>query len=80
MIKVPASMGISILKGWQLINSLYLHFLATGTSLGLGFLFGLSAFVMLAACASRKMDKIHNDEDMAGASDVDVLLGAILST
>ncbi|GJZ90151.1 hypothetical protein Tco_0662078 [Tanacetum coccineum] len=38
------------LIGWQLMNSLYLHFLATWASLGLVV---LSVFTMLATCASR---------------------------
>ncbi|GKB07178.1 hypothetical protein Tco_0835411 [Tanacetum coccineum] len=41
------------LIGWQLMNSLYLHFLATGDYLSPVFLLVLSAFAIIADCASR---------------------------
>ncbi|GJU60399.1 hypothetical protein Tco_1238165 [Tanacetum coccineum] len=59
---------------------------ATGISLGPVFLLGLSAFAMVAACASRAavipsvMSCWMAAKVMAGVSDVDVLLGGILST
>ncbi|GJT58593.1 hypothetical protein Tco_1002126 [Tanacetum coccineum] len=58
---------------------------ATGGSLGPVFLLGLSAFAMAAACASRALVKSaisyrRASKVMAGVSDVDVLLGGILST
>ncbi|GJY32132.1 reverse transcriptase domain-containing protein [Tanacetum coccineum] len=57
-----------------------------GISLGPVFLLGLSAFAMVAACASRAavipsvMSCWMAAKVMAGVSDVDVLLGGILST
>ncbi|GJS13417.1 hypothetical protein Tco_0407889 [Tanacetum coccineum] len=57
-----------------------------GTSLGPVFLLGLSTFAMVAACASRVavipsvMSCWMAAKVMAGVSDVDVLLGGILST
>ncbi|GJS74794.1 hypothetical protein Tco_0707635 [Tanacetum coccineum] len=56
---------------------------ATGISLGPVFLLGLSAFAMVAACASRAavipsvMSCWMAAKVMAGVSDVDVLLGAL---
>ncbi|GJV61859.1 retrovirus-related pol polyprotein from transposon TNT 1-94 [Tanacetum coccineum] len=56
-----------------------------GGSLGPVFLLGLLAFAMVAACASRAAVKSaiscrRASKVMAGVSDVDVLLGGILST
>ncbi|GJR04526.1 hypothetical protein Tco_0527510 [Tanacetum coccineum] len=63
------------------LNSL--HFLATRASIGSVV---LSVFAMLAACASRAAKTLSETSFlmaarvMTGASDVDVLLGGILST
>nr|GEZ34200.1 hypothetical protein [Tanacetum cinerariifolium] len=57
-----------------------------GDSLGQVFLFVLSVFAMLAACASRAATTLSATSCqmaarvIAGAADIDVLLGAILST
>ncbi|GJW76893.1 hypothetical protein Tco_0138575 [Tanacetum coccineum] len=48
------------LIGWQLMNSLKLHCLATGASLGLVV---LSVFSMLAACASKAAELLVHPGD-----------------
>ncbi|GJT43254.1 hypothetical protein Tco_0951969 [Tanacetum coccineum] len=58
-------------------------FNTSGGSLGPVFLLGLSAFAMVAACASRAAVKSaisfrRASKVMAGVSDVDVLLGAFI--
>ncbi|GKG26470.1 hypothetical protein Tco_0402173, partial [Tanacetum coccineum] len=59
---------------------------ATGISLGLLFLLGLSVFAINAACAFRaeEMPSLIScwmtAKVMAGVSDVDVILGGILPT
>nr|GEZ08795.1 hypothetical protein [Tanacetum cinerariifolium] len=57
MSPTPPSVPLK-LKGWQLINYLLLHFLATGASLGSVFLLVLSAFATLAAYASKAVAKL----------------------
>nr|GEW81545.1 hypothetical protein [Tanacetum cinerariifolium] len=74
---------------WENTDSL--HFLATGASLGSGFLLALSAFAIVVAYVSRAVATLSTTSClmaarvMAGASDADAadvefLLGGILST
>ncbi|GKE98595.1 hypothetical protein Tco_0021946, partial [Tanacetum coccineum] len=94
---VVAIFGVVVVDGWayafhqdkaSLVRVPVANFplFATGISLGLVFLLGLSAFAMAATCISRAVAMLlaiscwMAAKVMVGVLDVDILLGGILST